>query len=169
VIEPAPALSIGEAADELGVTPARIRSLLASGALQPPAGDEGGEVCREQVVELAQRGTVRALDLAAVEGALDRALRRRLPGLLDEGLDLALQPLSTEVATAFADVEITTQHLGVAERRAEIAEDALDAARLRVQELEAQVAELQGELAVLAARPLGLFRRRRVVAGVATA
>ena len=155
-----PSLSISEAADELGVAPARIRALLASGALQALPG-EGGQVQAEQVAELVERGTVRALDVAAVEGALDRALRRRLPGLLDAGLEYALQPLSDEVAVAIADVEVTTQHLGVAERRAEIAEDELDDARAQVYALQRQVAQLEEQVAVLSARPVGLFRRRR--------
>ena len=155
-----PALSIAEAADELGVAPARIRSLLASGALQALPGD-GGQVSAEQVADLVGRGTVRALDVAAVEGALDRALRRRLPGLLDAGLEYALEPLSGEVALALADVEITTAHLGAAERRAELAEDALDDARAQVHALRKQVAQLEEQLDVLAARPVGLFRRRR--------
>ena len=168
MIEPVPALSISDAADELGVAPARIRSLLASGALQALPGQDG-EVSCDELDELARRGTLRALDVAAVEGALDRALRRRLPGLLDTGLELALQPLAGEVATAIADVEITTEHLGVAERRAAVAEGALEAARLRVQQLEADVAQLQGQVAVLSARPAWPFRRRHPVAGVATA
>ena len=166
--EPLPALSIAQAADELGIAPARVRSLLSSGALQPLSG-ERGEVSREQVSELARRGTVRSLDLAAVEGALDRALRRRLPGLLDAGLELALQPLSGEVATAFADVEISTAQLAAAERRAELAEEERETARVRVQALEAQVAQLEGQLAARAARSSGLFRRRRQSVAVATA
>ena len=164
----APALSIAQAADELGITPTRVRSLLSSGALQAVPG-EGGGVAREDVAELARRGTVRALDLAAVEGALDRALRRRLPGLLGAGLEQALQPLSGEVATAFADVEISTAQLAAAERRAELAEDGREVARARVQVLEAQVAQLEGRLAALEARPVGLFRRRRHGAALATA
>lgn len=105
--------------------------------------------------------SVPTLTARAVEAALDRALRRRLPGLLDQGLDSALAPLSGEVATAFADVEMSAQRVAEAEERAHVAESALAAAQDRLAALERQVGALQ-------ARPVGLFRRRRP-AGVATA
>ena len=171
-------LSVPQAADELGVAPARVRALLSSGALRP-APDAPDAVLAEDAAALLRRGAVRAVDVAAVEGALDRALRRRLPALLDAGvaaaldapLRAALEPLSGEVATALADVEISTQRLLEAERRAELSEAATTIARGQVAALEAQVAELEQQVAALQAQPVGLFRRRRRVAagGVATA
>lgn len=71
---------------------------------------------------------------------MDRALRRRLPALLAEHLDVALAPLSGEVATAFADVELSTQRVAEAEERARVAESALAASQHRVSALETQVA-----------------------------
>lgn len=153
-------LTLTEAADQLGVAPARVRALLASGALQPVPGHHSS-VAAADVEQLAKRGVIRALDVAAVEGALDRALRRRLPELLGAGLGAALEPLQGEFATALADVELSTQRATeaeqraqVAEQRAEVAEQALAAARERVSTLEARVAALE-------AQPMGLFRRRR--------
>jgi hypothetical protein len=136
-------LSVFEAADELGVAPARVRSLLASGALTPSGGDAARVLTRE-VADLRRRGAVRSVDVAAVEGALDRALRRRLPLLLEQ----ALQPLSSEVATTMADVEASARQLAAAEERARVAEQALAVTR--------------AELTALQARPTGMFRRRRV-------
>jgi hypothetical protein len=136
-----PTLSVLDAADELGVAPARVRAMMANGALTGSA----GEVLASEVAELKRRGVVRSVDVAAVEGALDRALRRRLPQLLEQ----ALQPLSSEVATTMADVEASARQLAAAEERARVAEMALAATR-------AELAELQ-------ARPAGLFRRRRAV------
>lgn len=157
---PAPrTLTVAEAADELGVAPARIRTLLASGALEAAA---DGQVLAAGVEGLARRGVVRSLDVAAVEGALDRALRRRLPELVGAQLQTALAPLAGELATALADVELSTSRLTTSEARATAAEQALAASQSRVAELEAQVAALQ-------AQPVGLFRRRRTVAPARTA
>jgi len=152
-LTPARTLTPAQAADQLGVAAARIRALLASGALQPAT---DGLVAAADVAELSRRGTLRSLDVAAVEGAVDRALRRRLPTLLGDGLDAALQPLAGEVATALADVEISTQQLVEEQERTRTAEAALAQARARVVELEQRVA-------ALTTRPAGLFRRRRAV------
>jgi hypothetical protein len=150
-------LTLAQAADELGVAPARVRALLASGALQPAPGHQSSVVAAD-VEQLVRRGVVRSVDVAAVEGAMDRALRRRLPSLLADALgarlDTALAPLADEVATALVDVELSTARITRAEERAGAAERALAEARARVAELEQQVA-------ALAARPPGLFRRRR--------
>lgn len=157
-------LAVADAADQLGVAPARVRALVGAGALQP-APDDADAVLADGIGELVRRGTLRVLDVAAVEAALDRSLRRRLPGLLDDRLDSALgqalRPLAGEVATAFADVEFSVQQLAAAQERAEraeqralTAEEALAQARIRAAVLQAQVAQLQ-------ARPVGLFRRRR--------
>jgi hypothetical protein len=146
-------LTLAQAADELGVAPARIRALLASGALEPVPG-HASSVAAANVEELARRGVVRSLDVAAVEGALDRALKRRLPELLAARLDVALTPLSDELATALADVELSTQRVAAAEERARVAEAELAAAQTRIDELQQRVVALQ-------LRPTGLFRRRR--------
>lgn len=146
---PCRTLTPAEAADLLGVAPARVRALLASGAL-PAAPGASGSVSADEVEALQRRGTVRSVDIAAVEGALDRALRRRLPDLLGERLTAALEPLTGELATALAEAEAG----GAAVARAEAAEAELSAARSRISALEQQVAVLQ-------ARPAGLFRRRR--------
>lgn len=157
---------LGTAADELGVTPARVRALLASGALT--AGPDGG-VAAEQLADLVRRGTVRSADLAAVEGALDRALRRRLPALLEEVLAPALRavrdevaaglgPLSGEVATAIADVEVTTRQLAEAQDAVRTLRASLTAERERSAGLERRVASLS---TALEQQPTGLFRRRR--------
>lgn len=152
---PAPrTLTVVEAADELGVAPARIRTLLASGALEAAA---EGRVLAAAVEDLARRGVVRSMDVAAVEGALDRALRRRLPELVSGQLQTALAPLAGELATAFADVELSSSRVTAADARAASAEQALATSERRVAELEAQVSALQ-------AQPVGLFRRRRTVA-----
>jgi hypothetical protein len=153
-------LTAAQAADELGIAPARVRALVASGALQPVPGHVSS-VAASDVEALTRKGVVRSLDVAAVEGALDRALRRRLPDLLGSHLETALRPVTDELATTMADVELSTQRVTEAQERARIAEEALAAAQQRVTELEAQVAVLQ-------ARPAGLFRRRRST-GVATA
>jgi hypothetical protein len=142
-------LTVSEAADRLGVAPARVRALQASGALQPVPG-HATSVAEAEVDALVRRGVVRALDVAAVEGALDRALRRRLPDLLTG----AMAPLQNEVATALADVELATARAAEAEERARLAEEQLTAARSRVDELEHRVVALQMQ-------PTGLFRRRR--------
>lgn len=169
-------LTISQAADELGVAPARVRSLVASGAV-PSLGSN--LVSAEAVAELVRRGTLRSLDVAAVESALDRALRRRLPPLLDG----ALGPLSGEVATALADVEVGTRELAGAEQRAAAAEASLRQVRaelgttrdeLRVSaealsEAHVERAGLRAELAVLQAKPAGLFRRRRQAGSPVTA
>jgi hypothetical protein len=149
-------LTLTEAADELGVAPARVRALLGSGALQPAAGHVSS-VAAADVQALIRRGVVRSLDVAAVEGALDRALRRRLPELLAERLDRALTPVADEVATALADVELSTEQVATAEQRARAAEESLAQAQERVIALEARIAALE-------AQPVGLFRRRRSVA-----
>lgn len=169
-------LTISQAADELGVAPARVRSLVVSGAL-PSLGSN--LVSAEAVTELVRRGTLRSLDVAAVESALDRALRRRLPPLL-EG---ALAPLSGEVATALVDVEVSTRELAEAEQRALRAEAALGQVRAELdatrEELRASAealteaheerVALRAELAVLQAKPAGMFRRRRQAGSPATA
>jgi len=142
-------LTVTEAADRLGVAPARIRALLTSGALHPVAG-HASSVSAAEVDDLARRGVLRSVDVAAVEGALDRALRRRLP----EQLAPALAPLADEVATALADVELSTQRVAAAEERARAAEEKLASAEQRVIDLERRVVELQ-------LQPTGLFRRRR--------
>lgn len=147
-------LTVSEAADLLGVAPARVRALQAGGALSPVPG-HATNVAAADVDALVRRGTVRALDLAAVEGALDRALRRRLPDLLAE----RLAPLQGEVATALADVELTTTRALEAEARARAAEEQLAAARTRIEQLEQRVVALQ--------LPTGLFRRRRATAAPA--
>jgi chemotaxis protein histidine kinase CheA len=152
-------LTLAQAADELGVAPARVRALLANGALQPVPG-HASSVAATDVDDLARRNVVRSVDVAAVEGALDRALRRRLPEVLAERLDAAMAPVAGELATALADVEQSTQRVAQAEERARTAEEALAAAETRVAELQQRVVELQMQ-------PTGLFRRRR--AAVATA
>lgn len=152
----APALTISEAADELGVAPARIRALIASGSLSAVPG-EPGLVSATETAELVRRGVLRSVDVAAVEGAVDRALRRRLPGLLDLALTTALRPVADELALAVADIDISTRQAAEAQARATAAEQSLGAARARVAALEARLAALQ-------ARPVGLFRRRREVA-----
>ena len=144
-------LTVAEAADRLGVAPARIRALVAGGAL--PATPDG-TVPAAELDGLARRGVVRSLDVAAVEGALDRALRRRLPDLLGSRLEQALSPLASEVATALLDVESSSGRIAAADERAAAAERALAAAAQ-------QVADLEARLAVLEAQPAGLFRRRR--------
>lgn len=145
-------LTVSQAADELGVAPARVRALLTSGALSPVPG-HASSVAAADVEQLAKRGVLRSLDVAAVEGALDRALRRRLPELLEAGL----APLQGEVATALADVELGTAAVAAAEQRAQSAERSLAAAQERVATLEARIATLE-------AQPVGLFRRRRTTA-----
>jgi hypothetical protein len=142
-------LTVPEAADELGVAPARVRALLSSGALQPAPGHASSVVAAD-VEQLARRGVLRSLDVAAVEGALDRALRRRLPELLGP----ALNPVADEVATALADVEMAAARVSAAEERARVAEAQLADAQARIHTLEERVVELQ-------LRPTGLFRRRR--------
>ena len=149
-------LTLTEAADELGVAPARVRALLASGALQPAPGHTS-RVLAAEVDALVRKGVVRSLDVAAVEGALDRALRRRLPELLEDRLTAALAPMADEVATAFADVDASSTRVASAEERARQAETALTEAQERVVALEARIAALE-------AQPVGLFRRRRSVA-----
>ena len=110
---PAPAvLTVAEAADELGVAPGRVRALLSRGALQPAPGD-GAALLAADVADLLKRGLVRAVDATAVEAAVDRALRRRLPALLEGGL----APLASEVATALADVEVSSRQLAAAEEQ----------------------------------------------------
>lgn len=151
-----PVRTVAEAADELGVAPAQIRALLNRGALAPGPGDPGTLLAAD-VADLAKRGVVRAVDAIAVEAAVDRALRRRLPGLLEGGL----APLATEVATTLADVEFSTRQLVAAQERARIAEAALGAAQERAARLDAQVRLLNDQVAALVARPVGLFRRRR--------
>jgi hypothetical protein len=146
-------LTLTQAADELGVAPARVRALLASGALHPVPG-HASSVDAAEVQQLVKRNVVRSVDVAAVEGALDRALRRRLPEVLAERLDGALTPLSNELATALADVELSTQRVAQAEERARAAEQELTAARARIADLEQRVVALQTQ-------PTGLFRRRR--------
>ena len=142
-------LSLPQAADELGVAPARVRALLAAGALTA----SGDGVHATSVADLVRRGTLRSVDVAAVEGALDRALRRRLPGLLGDALTPALAPLSGEVALALADVEVTTRELAEAREAGRVLQAELTAAQERVALLERQVAVLQ--------EPAGFFRRRR--------
>ena len=149
-------LTLTEAADELGVAPARVRALLASGALQPAAGHVSS-VAAADVDALVKKGVVRSLDISAVEGALDRALRRRLPELLEDRLTAALTPVADEVATAIADVDASSGRVATAEERARTAELALAEAQERVVALEARIAALE-------AQPVGLFRRRRSVA-----
>lgn len=142
-------LTVPEAADELGVAPARVRALLASGALQPAPGHASSVVAAD-VEQLSRRGVLRSLDVAAVEGALDRALRRRVPELLAP----ALAPVADELATALADVELAATRVATADERARTAEAQLAEARTRIEALEQRVVELQ-------LRPAGLFRRRR--------
>lgn len=149
-------LTLTEAADELGVAPARVRALLASGALAPVPG-HASSVAAADVEALVRRGVVRSIDIAAVEGALDRALRRRLPELLEDRLGTALTPVADEVATALADVELSAARVATAEERARVAQESLEQAQERVVALEARVAALE-------AQPVGLFRRRRSVA-----
>ena len=149
-------LTVAEAADELGVAPARVRALLSRGALTPAPGD-GTTVLAADVAELSKRGTVRAVDATAVEAAVDRALRRRLPGLLEGGL----APVAGEVATALADVEASTRELAAAEERSRAAEAALAAAETRIAGLDRQVRVLTAQVVALQSQPVGLFRRRR--------
>ena len=149
-------LTVAEAADELGVAPARVRALLSKGALQPGPGD-GTTLLAADVADLARRGVVRAVDATAVEAAVDRALRRRLPALLEGGL----APLATEVATALADVEVSSRQLAAAEERARTAEAALAAATDRAAGLDRQVRVLTAQVVALQSQPVGLFRRRR--------
>jgi hypothetical protein len=145
-------LTLTEAADELGVSPARVRALLSSGALQPAPGHTSS-IAAADVDALVKKGVLRSLDVAAVEGALDRALRRRLPDLLDA----ALAPMTDEVAAAMADVDAGSGRVAAAEERARVAENALTEAQERAVALEARIAALE-------AQPVGLFRRRRSVA-----
>jgi hypothetical protein len=152
VSETSRTLTLAEAADALGVAPARVRALLASGALDAVPGHVTS-VAAADVEALQKRGVVRAVDIAAVEGALDRAIRRRLPELLGERLDVSLRPLADEVATAFADVEASGARVARAEERTRAVEVELAAARQRIAELEQRVVALQ--------MPSGLFRRRR--------
>ena len=149
-------LTLTEAADELGVSPSRVRALLTSGALQPAPGHTSS-VAAADVDALVKKGVLRSLDVAAVEGALDRALRRRLPELLEARLDAALTPMTSEVATAFADVDASSARVAAAEERARVAETSLAEAQERAVALEARIAALE-------AQPVGLFRRRRSVA-----
>lgn len=149
-------LTLTEAADELGVAPARVRALLASGALSPVPG-HASTVAAADVEAMVRRGVVRSIDIAAVEGALDRALRRRLPELLSERLGTALAPVADEVATALADVELGATRVATAEEQARVAKESLAQAQERVVALEARIAALE-------AQPVGLFRRRRSVA-----
>ena len=148
-------LTVAEAADELGVAPSRVRALLSKGALQ--AAGNGSTLLAADVADLARRGVVRAVDATAVEAAVDRALRRRLPGLLEGGL----APLATEVATALADVEVSSRQLAAAEERARTAEAALAAAVDRAAGLDRQVRVLTAQVVALQSQPVGLFRRRR--------
>ena len=145
---PSRILTIAEAADALGVAPARVRALLASGALDAVPGHTSS-VAAAAIEALQKRGVVRAVDIAAVEGALDRAIRRRLPELLE----VTLRPLADEVATAFADVEAGSALVARAEERTRAVEAQLTAAHQRIAELEQRVVVLQ--------MPTGLFRRRR--------
>lgn len=149
-------LTLAEAADVLGVAPARVRALLASGALQPAPGHTSS-IPAGDVDALVRRGVVRSLDVAAVEGALDRALRRRLPELLEDRLGAALNPVADEVATALADVELSATRVATAEQQTRAAETSLAQAQERVVALESRIAALE-------AQPVGLFRRRRSVA-----
>lgn len=149
-------LTLAEAADVLGVAPARVRALIASGAL-PPAPGHSSSVVAADVDALVRRGVLRSLDVAAVEGALDRALRRRLPDLLADRLDSALAPVAGEVATALADVELGAARVATAEEQARVAQLSLVQAQQQVVALEARIAALE-------AQPVGLFRRRRSVA-----
>jgi hypothetical protein len=149
-------LTLAEAADALGVAPARVRALIASGALEPAPG-HASSIAAADVDALVRRGVVRSVDVAAVEGALDRALRRRLPELLEDRLGLALTPVADELAGALADVELHAARTATAEERARVAETALAQAQERVVALEARIAALE-------AQPVGLFRRRRSVA-----
>jgi len=153
-------LTVAETADRIGVAPARVRALIASGILRTSP-DDLTAVRAAEVAELTRRGVVRSVDVAAVEGAVDRALRRRLPALLEAALHDGLEPLSREVATALADVELSVEQRAAAEERARAAEAALSQAR-------AEVTDLRQQVVALAAQPRGLFRRRRS-AGVATA
>jgi transposase len=149
-------LTLAEAADALGVAPARVRALLANGALQPAPGHTSS-VPAADVDALVRRGVLRSLDVAAVEGALDRALRRRLPELLEQRLAAALEPVADELAAAVADVDTSAARVATAEEQARAAEAALVQAQERVVALEARIAALE-------AQPVGLFRRRRSVA-----
>lgn len=153
-------LTVAETADRIGVAPARVRALIASGILRTSP-DDLTAVPAAEVAELTRRGVVRSVDVAAVEGAVDRALRRRLPALLEAALHDGLEPLSHEIATALADVELSVEQRAAAEERARAAEAALSQAR-------AELMDLRQQVVALAAQPSGLFRRRRS-AGVATA
>jgi hypothetical protein len=149
-------LTLAEAADVLGVAPTRVRALIASGAL-PPAPGHTSSIAAADVDALVRRGVLRSIDVAAVEGALDRALRRRLPELLENRLGAALAPVADEVATALADVELSAARVATAEEQARVAQGSLAQAQERVVALEARIAALE-------AQPVGLFRRRRSVA-----
>lgn len=151
-------LSLVDAADELGLTPARLRRLVDAGALPAVSGpDEPLLVPRAAVGELRRRGTVRAVDVAAVESAMDRVLRRRLDPALDS-LTAPLVAANDDARHALAEQAALR---AAAEARAARAETALAAARDQVETLTARVK-------VLEAQPVGLFRRRRRLSAPAT-
>lgn len=193
VVVRAAVLPVGEAAERLGITPARVRALVARGLLT----DAGhGTVSVRQVDDLADRDVVRSLDAAAVEGVLDKALRRRLPAVvatglaaaldeafqralgpvLTEGLAAGLVPVAREMATALADIELSTEQRVTAALRAQAAEQRADAVQQEADTVAAELGEaqehiawLEQELAVLRqqntalrTRRTGLLRRRQV-------
>lgn len=152
-------LTVAGAADKLGVAPARVRALIENGALVALPG-EVPTLAAADVAELTRRGSVRAVDVAAVESALDRALKRRLPVLLENGLATALSPLADEVSAARAAAVLAAEQVLEAESVTAAVVADLSVARARIVELDAQVH-------ALAAKPVGLFRRRRVVVSAA--
>ena len=109
------------------------------------------------MADLVERGVVRAVDATAVESAVDRAFRQRLPALLEAGL----APLVTEVATALADVDVSSRLLAAAEERVRTAEAALATYQTRTAGLDRQVQVLTAQVVALRSQPVGLFRRRR--------
>jgi DNA-binding transcriptional MerR regulator len=116
-----PAVTMGQAAQLLGVRPAFLRSLDAAGVVAPQR-SEGGH----------RRYSRRQLALAA-----------RLRELFDEGMTLEA---ATRIAALQDELSLTREQLSAARdelgdshaRELDVARDQLDAARARVAELEAR-------------------------------
>ena len=116
-----PAVTMGRAAQLLGVRPAFLRSLDAAGVLAPQR-SEGGH----------RRYSRRQLALAA-----------RLRELFDEGMTLEaatrIVALQDELSLAREQLSAARDELGISQaRELDVARDQLDAARARVAELEAR-------------------------------
>jgi excisionase family DNA binding protein len=140
-------LTIAEAAEALGVSESRVRQLIRRGTLRPAPGGGTARVSQKAVEALVaeRRGRAAKDSSGTLESVLDRILVRRL------------RPLREEVVAARTGFEQQVILRGQAEIRAERAEDAAATLRLRVADLEAQVALLEQ-------RHQGWFRRRKVTA-----